>query len=320
MRLLVTGVSGYLGGIALEALEGEPAVESIVGVDVKSPAVASDKLEFHLADVRDPGIGEYARGCDAALHMAFILDEIRDKHKTYDININGSINVFDSCARSGVPWMIQLSSMAVFGPHPDNPVPLREEDFPGGAPDCYYCYSKAKVEHYLMWLREKHPDLEVTVLRPTVVVGEGLDNTISWLFSKKIGLRIKGHDPLAQFIHEDDLARAIGKVLDKHLVGTYHVTSDDSIRLSEMLRRAGMRAPALPMEVLCLLADISFRLGMSPVSSHWIRMFSESMVGTSEKLKRDAGWEPRYSSSDLFDRFILGNSGTGVRPGNQRTP
>jgi hypothetical protein len=75
--------------------------------------------------------------------------------------------------------------------------------------------------------------------------------------------------------------------------------------MSEMMSRAGMFAPALPLGFLCRLADISFRMGTSPVSSHWIRMFSESMVGSNEKIGRELGWRPAYTSSELFDRYIV---------------
>ena len=51
-------------------------------------------------------------------------------------------------------------------------------------------------------------------------------------------------------------------------------------------------------------ADLGFAVGVSPVSSHWVRMFSESMVGSSEKLKA-LGWLPSYSSSELFDEYIV---------------
>lgn len=305
MNLLITGVSGYLGGLVLEALAGEPSAERIVGVDVKPPRGATRKLEFHRLDVRDPRIMELMAGCDAVLHMAFVLDEIRDKELTYDININGSRNVFDSCLGAGVPWIIHLSSMAVYGPHPDNPVPLTESDFPRGAPDCYYCYSKAQIEHYLRWLGRANPELDITVLRPTVILGEKIDNTVSWMFARRFAASIKGRDPLAQFIHEQDLVEAVMLVLRERALGTYNITSDDYIRLSEMMERAGMIAPAVPKKLLCRLADISFRVGTSPVSSHWIRMFSESMVGTSERLK-ELGWRPTYTSSGLFDEYLAG--------------
>jgi UDP-glucose 4-epimerase len=70
--------------------------------------------------------------------MAFILDEIRDKQATYDININGSKNVFHACLDTRIPWLIQLSSMAAFGAHPDNPFPMCEEDYPWGDYRCHY--------------------------------------------------------------------------------------------------------------------------------------------------------------------------------------
>jgi UDP-glucose 4-epimerase len=304
VKLFITGVSGYLGGLVVEALDKDPSIESMVGIDLAMPRVCPSKLEFHGIDVRDPGIRDLMRGCDAVLHMAFILNEIKDKARTYDININGSKNVFQACLDTGVPWLIQLSSMAAFGPHPDNPLPLTEEDYPRGHPGCYYCYSKAELEHYLSHLQREHPEMEVTVLRPTVVIGNGIDNTITWMFQGKFAARIKGHDACGQFIHEQDLVDAIRLVIDRHLLGIYHVTSDDYMTVSEMIERVGITAPSIPKRVLELMADISFAMGTSPISGHWVRMFSESMVGTSEKLKAE-GWSPSYSSSELFDKYVV---------------
>ncbi len=309
MKMFVTGVSGYLGGLALKVFEDDPTIEKVVGADISPPPVKTSKLEFHRFDVRDPSIREAMNGCDAVLHMAFVLDEIKDKEKTYDININGSKNVFHSCLDAGVQWLIQMSSMAAFGPHPDNPVPLTEEDYPRGHPGCYYCYGKAELEHYLGWLKQRNPGWDVTILRPTVIVGEHIDNTISWLFSRHFAFKIKGHeDVLAQYIHEDDLVEAMRLVLKDRATGIYHITSDDYISLKEMMKRAGMIAPSLPAGLLCRMADASFRAGASPVSSHWIRMFMYSMVGSSEKIKDELGWKPGYTSSELFDRFIIPGS------------
>jgi UDP-glucose 4-epimerase len=256
-------------------------------------------------DVRDhAGIREAMRGCDAALHMAFILDEIRDKDKTYDININGSKNIFHACLDTATPWLIQVSSMAAFGAHPDNPFPLSEEDYPRGDYRCYYSYSKAEIEHYLYRLSQQRPELGVTILRPCVIVGRRLDNTISWVFSRRMALGLRGSDPHTQFTHEDDLASAIRLVLQKRAKGIYHVTSDDTIAFSQMIKRAGMIAPAFPADLICGIADIAYRFRLSPISSHWINMFRHSMVGSNEKIKRELGWQPSYTSSELFDLVL----------------
>ena len=304
MRVFITGVSGYLGGLVCRVLDQDPMVKEVVGVDLQPPEKGVSKLAFYRFDVRDPGLRGVMEGCDVCLHMAFILNEIKDKDKTYDINVNGSRNVFNCCLSAGVPWIIQLSSMAVFGPHPDNPVPLTEDDFPRGHPGCYYCYAKAEIEHYLDWLKRQHPHLDLTVLRPAVVIEERIDNTVRWMFENRFALRIRGHDSLAQYIHEGDLTRAIQLVLQKRATGIFHITSDDYLRVSEMLERMGIFAPALPKKLVEKIADLAFRFGASPISSHWVRMFSESMVGTSERIK-ELGWRPSHTSSELFDEYIV---------------
>jgi UDP-glucose 4-epimerase len=302
---LITGISGYLGTLVLRGLADDPSIESIVGVDIRPPSFVGPKLEFRQADVRDyTGIREAMQDCDAVLHMAFILDEIRDKKKTYDININGSKNVFHACLDTGTPWLIQVSSMAAFGAHPDNPFPLREEDYPRGDYRCYYSYSKAEIEHYFFRLIQENPGLGLTILRPCIIVGKRLDNTISRLFSRGMGLRPRGSDPHTQFVHEDDLTAAIRLVLARQAQGIYHVTSDDTIALSEMLRRAGMYAPEFPVELMCRLADAAYTFRLSPISSHWINMFRHSMVGSNEKIKRELGWRPSHTSSELFELVL----------------
>jgi UDP-glucose 4-epimerase len=310
VRLLITGASGYLGTVVLSALEDDPSIESIVGLDVKPPASDASKLDFREVDVRDrAGVRNAMRGCDAALHMAFILDEIRDKEKTYDININGSMNVFHACLDTGTPWLIQVSSMAAFGAHADNPFPLSEEDYPRGDYRCYYSYSKAEIEHYLCRLSRRHPELEVTILRPCVIVGKRLDNTISRLFSRRMALGLRGSDPHTQYIHEDDLVAAIRLVLQHRATGIYHVTSDDTIAFSEMAKRAGMIAPAVPADFLCSIVDLAYRLRLSPISSHWINMFRYSMVGSNEKIKRELGWQPSCTSKELFELVLEAGKG-----------
>jgi UDP-glucose 4-epimerase len=305
LRLFITGVSGYLGTVVLRSLEGDAAIESIVGVDIRPPAATSPKLDFREVDIRDhAGIREAMRGCDVALHMAYIFDEIRDKEKTHDVNVNGSKNVFHACLDTETPWLIQLSSMAAFGAHPDNPFPLSEDDYPRGDQRCYYSYGKAEIEQYLYRLGKEHPELRITILRPCIIVGKRLDNTISWLMSRKLALSLRGSDPHTQYVHEDDMAAAIRLVLQQGAQGIFQVTSDDTIAFSEMKRRAGMVAPSIPADFACSLADLSYRLGLSPISSHWINLFRHSMVGSNEKIKRELGWRPSYSSRELFELVL----------------
>lgn len=304
MKMFLTGVSGYLGRLVVEMFDELDCVETMVGIDIKEPSFKSSKLEFHSMDVRSNEISRFMYDCDVCLHMAFILDEIRDKDLTHDININGGKNIFHSCIEAGVPRIIQLSSMAAFGAHSDNKIPFDEDDFPRGHPECYYPYAKAELEHYLMWLQKKNPDLKVTVLRPCVVVGESIDNTVMKLFSYKVAASIKGCEPMTQYISERDLAEAIRLVVEKEAIGTYHVTSDDMITLKEMQRMAGIIAPPLPRGFLSKTVDLAYALRLSDFSSHWIKMFFYPMVGSNEKIKKELGWKPESTSKELFSDML----------------
>jgi uncharacterized protein YbjT (DUF2867 family) len=51
MRVVVTGATGNVGTSVLAALAGEPAVDSIVGLARRRPAVVWPKVEWRVADV-----------------------------------------------------------------------------------------------------------------------------------------------------------------------------------------------------------------------------------------------------------------------------
>lgn len=300
MRLFITGVSGYLGGLLLKAIDADDSIEKVIGIDVKEPAFMPDKLEFHSGDVRDPGLKKHMMGADAVLHMAFILDEIKDKTLTDDININGSRNVFDCAVAANVPWIIFLSSMAAFAGFPDNPLPITDDYYPRGHRGIYYTYAKAEMEHYLRYLQGQHSGLEVTVLRPCIIAGPNIRNTVVELFSQPFAVHPKGCNPEAQLITEEALVSAILLVLTKHAVGNYNITSDDYMTLKEMMKVNGTIAPPVPIGFLSRFMDFAFKLGVSPISAHWIRMLAYQMVGSNEKIKQELGWEPGKTTMDIF--------------------
>src|SRR3712207_4801464 len=53
-RVLITGVSGFLGLRLAKRLEHSAAVDHLVGVDLEEPPVEIKGLEFIRADIRNP--------------------------------------------------------------------------------------------------------------------------------------------------------------------------------------------------------------------------------------------------------------------------
>ena len=50
-RILITGLSSYLGGRLAQALEREPAVEALIGVDVEDPRHELQRTEFVRSEI-----------------------------------------------------------------------------------------------------------------------------------------------------------------------------------------------------------------------------------------------------------------------------
>src|SRR5205085_968902 len=53
-RVLITGISRFLGGKLAQRLERDPDVEYVVGVDLDEPEVDLDKTEYVRTDIRNP--------------------------------------------------------------------------------------------------------------------------------------------------------------------------------------------------------------------------------------------------------------------------
>ncbi len=47
---------------------------------------------------------------DAIVHLAFVLNPIRDEHAMYDIDVNGTANVLEAAARAGISHLLVASS------------------------------------------------------------------------------------------------------------------------------------------------------------------------------------------------------------------
>ena len=165
LKVAVTGASGYLGRMVIARLESEPAVQSILGLDVRPPAYTGKKLEFRAADVRTADFVRDFQGLDAVYHLAFVVAERHDKNETRQVNIAGTRNVFEAAITAGVSKVIYSSSTTAYGAHPDNPLGFDESQPLRPNTDSYYSSDKVAVEQFAVEFFRAHPGVQFTVLR-----------------------------------------------------------------------------------------------------------------------------------------------------------
>jgi UDP-glucose 4-epimerase len=305
MKYLITGGSGYIGGRLIELLTQRQDTE-VVNLDLRPPAVARPGTRFVQMDIRDRGMRALleAERPDAVVHLAFVLNPIRDEHKMYDIDVNGTENVLNAATAAGVNQLLVASSTTAYGAFPDNPVPLTEEHPVRGLPGYEYARDKTEIDRLCQLWAAKNPDRLMTIVRPTIVFGPNVDNYIVrfWSASPFFPL-LDGLDPDWQFVHEEDVVEAISRLLLEQRAGIFNLTGDGTIKLSECARLAGLKTRKISTRLYKRIAKTAWALHLPKVEAPpgQIDFILYPWIASNEKIKAELEWTPRYTSRETFE-------------------
>jgi len=305
-RILITGVSGYIGGKIARALATHARVERLVGIDIRAPQNPPVHLTFVPHDVRTPLADLFHRhAIDAVIHAAYVLPPIHDKALMEDINVSGTRNVIAACQETGVEHLLYTSSATAYGFHPDNAIPLTEDSPLRGNDDFTYSKNKKEIEVIFQDFIRDQKQTAVTILRPCFVVGPGFNNPLATHLKKRFVLCPSPSSPM-QFVHEDDLVRVIRLCLEKRLEGVYNVAGDETLTLSEMVRLLGNVHCPLPAAMMVPLNHLAWTLRLKWVTefpSPALNIMRYPWIVSSAKLIRDTGFCYKYDSRTAFMDF-----------------
>ncbi len=312
----MTGSSGYIGSSFVSALCADPTIDRVLGFDTRPGAQVHDRFVFDQLDVRDPTFAARLSGVDVLVHLAFVMDPIKDEVEMRDINVNGSHNVFKAAGKAGVGKIVYVSSAVVYGAHPDNDVPLTEDSPLRANLDFSYAAHKLEVEYVIREFRDDFPDTIVTVLRPAIVFGPHADNAWSHTLELPAWVGIQGYSPALQFVHEDDVCDALLHAVGVDLDGSYNLAAPGSLSIEEVLRLTGRRRFELPEPVAFGLADRLWSLGIAEAPSGLLHYLMHPWVVAVDKLSA-AGFTPARSNREAFEETFA-RAGEYVRIGRRR--
>jgi UDP-glucose 4-epimerase len=176
LKILVTGGAGFIGSHTVDRVLAE-GFEVIVLDSLRSGKlenischVGKENFRFVKGDVRDAGlVRDLVSHVDGVAHLAALVsvpESLRDPALTFDINVNGTLNLLKASADCGVKRFIYASSCAVYGNIEKLPI---KEDFPA-KPESPYGVSKLTAENYARKYFEDY-GLETVCLRYFNVYG-----------------------------------------------------------------------------------------------------------------------------------------------------
>jgi UDP-glucose 4-epimerase len=305
MRYLITGGSGYIGSRLVDLLSRRDDTERIVICDVAPPRDYKPQSQFERVDVRDRDgvhtVLDRARP-DALVHLAFILNPSHDEHLMYDVDVNGTHNVLEAAGDAGTRQVLVTSSAVAYGAFPDNPVPLTEDDPVRGVPGFSYARDKTEADRICQLWAAKYPDRVMTIVRPPIVFGPGVDNYLVRLWTKQPFTVDAGNlENAIQFVHEDDMVDALAALLLGRHAGAFNVAGDDEMTLRQCAELIGTPIRKLPVRAYRALAHAAWRLRASESPPGQVDFALYPWIVSAEKLRRTTGWTPRHTSRETFE-------------------
>src|SRR4051795_6655790 len=262
----VTGPTGTFGYGLMPLLQADDRIARIVGIARRPFDPASEgwtKMEYRQGDVREPATLEDAfAGADVVVHLAFMITGNAARETIRAINVDGTVNAFRAAAAAGARRFVYASSVAAYGFHRDNPVGM-DEDWPVRPADhLFYAQEKAEIESLLREEAAAHPDVDLYLLRPPIVLGphtlgakEVLPGPLAPVGRRLGGLLGRMPVPLpvlapdlpVQFIHEDDVGRAfLLCIVAAGPPGAYNIAGDGVVSGAELAREFGFTPLPVP--------------------------------------------------------------------------
>jgi UDP-glucose 4-epimerase len=228
LKVLVTGGAGFIGSHVVERLLRDD--HQVVVLDNEStgkPTNVPEGVKYLRGDVRNTDDVEaaFAAGVDAVCHIAgrvSLILSFTDPLIDLRTNVEGTVNVLQSCLKHRVARLLYASSMTTYGRVDALPIP---ETAPC-RPISYYGIGKYAAECYVHTTAERVDlgfDLRVTSFRMYNVYGprQALDNPYQGVLGIFLGNMLRG-EPLTifgdgeqsrDFIYIDDVVEAWSRAL-----------------------------------------------------------------------------------------------------------
>ncbi|MFI1280323.1 SDR family oxidoreductase [Streptomyces sp. NBC_01310] len=298
--IAVTGAASGVGAALVSRLAASDEVKQVVAIDERRGDCAT--AQWHVLDVRDPAIAEKLRGADVVVHLALDLDLETDPAARTAYNVRGTQTVLTAAAAAGVHRVVLCTSAMVYGALPDNDIPLSEDSELRATAEATGVGDLLEIERLGRRAPRAHPGLNVTVIRPAVLVG-GTDTALTRYFESPRLLVVAGSRPKWQFCHVEDLVSALEYAALEKVEGELAVGCEGWLEQEEVEELSGIRRMELPSAVALGAAARLHRIGLTPSPAGDLAYTMHPWVVSVSGLHA-AGWRPRWTNEEVLAELL----------------
>ena len=307
----VTGACTYLGGELLRRLEEDPHYARVLALDIRPPALTpGGKVEFVKIDLTQPTVdGELAtllerNHVDTLVHGAFLSHPTHASEWAHELEDVGTMHVLNACAGVEPRRLVLISTTLVYGAHPKNPNYLTEEADLKGHRDSRFVNDKVRAEKQVQRFAKEHPGVEVCVLRFAPILGPTASNMYTRFFSRPIAPVMMGHDPLMQFVHEQDAAYALELAVKGRATGAFNIVGKGVLPYTTVLALLGRVPLPMPQLVARQLSKVLWATQLVGSPPSFLDFLLYLCVADGAKARRELGFAPRLSIKRTILDFL----------------
>jgi UDP-glucose 4-epimerase len=307
-RVLITGLSTFWGGRVAQALEADPDVDVIIGLDTREPTVKLERTEYVRSDENYSILSRIvkATAVDTIAHTFLVVDSTTMSSRAmHEINVIGTMNLFAAASAAGstVRKVVVKSAALVYGSSPKDPYWFRETDRRVAPARTRVERSLLEVESYVRDFARDNPHVVLSLLRFCNVVGPGITTPLTKALRLPLVPKVAGYDPRFQLVHEDDVVAALLFAIDREVPGIYNVAGDGQIPWSETMAIAGKRGVPMPPFGISMATDPLQRLGLVDLAPEVIDLLKYGR-GVDNRAFKDAGFRYQHTSAGAVEAFV----------------
>jgi len=320
-NIFITGATGYIGSnLALKLADSGKIVHALCRSRSKASSLDHKNIVLFEGDILDQeSIEASMRSCENVYHLAAYGNIWSKDPQTYfDINIQGTVNVFNAAAKLGVKKVVFTSTAGTFGPS-INSSGLSDPNNRGTGNSVVNEKSIRTIDFFTEYehskfLAEKKAQLprnglDAVIVCPSRVYGPGL-LTKTNVATKIIKLYVEGKWRLVpgsgkyigNYVYIDDVInghiQAMNKGIpgEKYILGGANVSNNEIFDMIAKISLKNYKMYHIPISLMLTFARVqelyAWLFNRPPViTTKWVKRYSYNWVFSSQKAEKELGYK-----------------------------
>ncbi len=290
MKILITGVHGFVGSNLVESLK----IDNLVyGLDIVAPEKDGVEKTFSWDDLYEGRVPEV----DAIIHLAGKAHDTKNQTEVdvyFKVNTGLTQKIYDYFLQSSAKKFIFFSTAKAAADKVDGI--LTEEVVP--SPKGPYGESKIAAEHYIQ--AHLMGGKDIYILRPCMIHGPGNKGNLNLLYNvvkKGLPWPLGAFENRRTFTSIDNLCFVINGLLTKDVpTGIYNMGDDEALSTNELIeiicKSLGKKVRIWKMSksFISWCAKVGTKLYL-PLNEERLRKLTENYISSNAKIKAALGVE-----------------------------